>query len=72
MVLLGGLHTIAGAPLGAAIYKTLDTVVTRYTQYWQLVLGGILMVLVLAFPRGVLGVLGERRARSGGAQRGRA
>ena len=64
MVLLGGLHTIAGAPLGAAIYKTLDTVVTRHTQYWQLVLGAILMALVLAFPRGILSVWQSARARS--------
>jgi branched-chain amino acid transport system permease protein len=60
MVLLGGIDALAGAPLGAAIYKLLDTVVTRYTEYWQLVLGGILVVLVLAFPRGLLGLLAER------------
>src|SRR5205823_5233833 len=51
MVLLGGVHSLAGAPLGAALYKLLDTVVTRYTEYWQLVLGVILVVLVLVFPR---------------------
>jgi branched-chain amino acid transport system permease protein len=61
MVLLGGLEALAGAPLGAAIYKVLDTVVTRHTEYWQLVLGVILVVLVVAFPHGVLGVLRERR-----------
>ena len=61
MVLLGGVQAFGGAPLGAAIYKVLDTVVTRYTEYWQLVLGAILMVLVMAFPRGILGVLGARR-----------
>jgi branched-chain amino acid transport system permease protein len=60
MVLLGGIDALAGAPLGAAIFKLLDTVVTRYTEYWQLVLGGILVVLVLAFPRGLLGLLAER------------
>src|SRR5438132_1593941 len=60
MVLLGGVHSLAGAPLGAALYKLLDTVVTRYTEYWQLVLGVILVVLVLVFPRGILGVLGAR------------
>jgi branched-chain amino acid transport system permease protein len=59
MVLLGGVHTLAGAPLGAAIYKLLDTVVTRYTEYWQMVLGVILVTLVLAFPRGLLGILHE-------------
>src|SRR5262249_15246257 len=62
MVLLGGIHSLAGAPLGAALYKVLDTMVTRYTEYWQLVLGVIVVVIVLAFPRGLLGVLdrGER------------
>jgi branched-chain amino acid transport system permease protein len=60
MVLLGGVHSLAGAPLGAALYKLLDTVVTRYTEYWQLVLGTILVLIVLAFPRGILGVLGAR------------
>jgi branched-chain amino acid transport system permease protein len=60
MVLLGGVHSLAGAPLGAALYKGLDTFVTRYTEYWQLVLGVILVVLVLVFPRGILGVLGAR------------
>jgi branched-chain amino acid transport system permease protein len=60
MVLLGGVHALAGAPIGAAIYKVLDTVVTKYTEYWQMVLGVILVTLVVALPRGVLGVLRER------------
>jgi branched-chain amino acid transport system permease protein len=60
MVLLGGLHAFAGAPVGAAVYKILDTVVTQYTVYWQLVLGAILVVVVLAFPRGILGALRSR------------
>ncbi len=62
MVLLGGVQTFVGAPLGAAVYKILDTFVTQYTEYWQLVLGAILIVLVLAFPRGLLGVVEGRRA----------
>ena len=45
------------SPLGAAVYKILDTVVTKYTEYWQMVLGVILVTLVLVFPRGVLGIL---------------
>jgi branched-chain amino acid transport system permease protein len=61
MVLLGGVPSLAGAPIGAAIYKILDTVVTKYTEYWQMVLGVILVTLVLAFPRGVLGVLDRPR-----------
>jgi branched-chain amino acid transport system permease protein len=69
MVLLGGVQALAGAPLGAAVYKVLDTVVTRYTAYWQMVLGVILLTLVLAFPRGIVGTLarGERRGRDAAA-----
>ncbi len=61
MVLLGGIQTLAGAPLGALLYKVLDTVVTRYTPYWQAMLGAVLILLVVAFPRGLLGAL--RRSR---------
>jgi branched-chain amino acid transport system permease protein len=61
MVLLGGVTSPAGPLLGATVYKLLDTVITRYTDYWQIVLGAILMVLVLAFPRGIAGVLDGRR-----------
>jgi len=61
MVLLGGVQALAGAPVGAAICKLLDRVATKYTEYWQLVLGAILILLVLVFPRGILGVVGDRR-----------
>jgi branched-chain amino acid transport system permease protein len=60
MVLLGGVGALAGAPVGAAVYTLLDTVVSRYTEYWQLVLGAILIVLVLAFPRGLVGLVAGR------------
>jgi branched-chain amino acid transport system permease protein len=60
MVLLGGIQAFAGAPVGAAVYKVLDTVVTQYTAYWQFVLGAILVLVVLAFPRGILGALRAR------------
>jgi len=67
MVLLGGVGSFAGAPVGAVVYKLLDTVITRYTEYWQALLGGILIVLVLAFPRGLVGVLDLGLFNWGGA-----
>jgi branched-chain amino acid transport system permease protein len=60
MVLLGGLGSPSGPLIGAAVYKLLDTVITRYTDYWQLVLGVILLLLVLVFPRGIAGLLDGR------------
>jgi branched-chain amino acid transport system permease protein len=61
MVLLGGVGALAGAPIGAALYTLLDTVVTQYTEYWQLVVGVILLILVVVFPRGLVGLIAERR-----------
>ena len=55
MVLLGGVGAFGGPAVGAVIYKLLDTVITRYTEYWQAVLGGILILLVTVFPRGLPG-----------------
>ncbi len=62
MVLLGGIHRLAGATVGAAAFKGLDTLVTLYTEYWQAFLGGLLLTVVLAFPDGILGLVGRRRA----------
>jgi len=62
MVLLGGIGTPSGPLIGAAAYKLLDTVITRYTDYWQAGLGAILIALVLAFPRGIAGALDWRRS----------
>lgn len=66
MVLLGGIHSLAGAVVGAGTFKALDTLVTLLTAYWQAVLGGVLLVAVLAFPSGILGTLGGRRRGRGG------
>ncbi len=62
MVLLGGVGSFAGPVIGAVIYKLLDTVITRYTEYWQAVLGAILILLVTVFPRGLVGMLGRGRS----------
>ncbi len=61
MVLLGGVGSFTGPAIGAVVYKLLDTVITRYTDYWQVMLGAILIVLVTAFPRGIVGVVGWRK-----------
>ena len=62
MVLLGGVGSPSGPLIGAAAYKLLDTVITRYTEYWQVGLGGILIALILAFPRGIAGALDWKRS----------
>jgi branched-chain amino acid transport system permease protein len=55
MVLLGGIHTVGGPMVGGAVYKYLAIMVTSQVDYWKLVLGGLIVVLVVAFPQGIGG-----------------
>jgi branched-chain amino acid transport system permease protein len=63
MVLLGGLHTLIGPLLGAAVYHALKTELVRLTEYWRLVLGLCIIVLVVAFPQGIGGFLRDTATR---------
>jgi branched-chain amino acid transport system permease protein len=60
MCLLGGWFTFAGPILGAAIMISLRTFVGIYTEYWTLILGIILILLIFFLPEGVMGYLIER------------
>jgi branched-chain amino acid transport system permease protein len=62
MVLLGGVQTLAGPVVGAAAFTWLQDTIARETAYWRAVLGAVILLLVLVFPRGLAGVL-RREAR---------
>jgi branched-chain amino acid transport system permease protein len=55
MVLLGGIQTLTGPIVGASLYALLQDTVMRQTEYWRALLGIIILVLVLAFPQGIVG-----------------
>jgi len=55
MCLLGGWFTFAGPMVGAAIIVALRTFVGKYTEYWTLILGVILILLIFFLPEGVMG-----------------
>jgi len=55
MVLLGGVQTLSGPIVGASVFTTLQDLVMRQTEYWRALLGIIILVLVLAFPQGLVG-----------------
>jgi branched-chain amino acid transport system permease protein len=55
MCLLGGWFTFAGPILGAAIIVSLRTFVGIYTEYWTLILGVILILLIFFLPDGIMG-----------------
>ena len=54
---LGGFQTFFGPIVGAVIYNYLETYAVGHTVYWQMVLGIVLVVLVLALPAGIVGTL---------------
>ena len=55
MCLLGGWFTFLGPMLGAAVIVALRTFVSIYTDYWALVLGIIMMLVIFFLPNGILG-----------------
>jgi branched-chain amino acid transport system permease protein len=55
MVLLGGIQTLTGPIVGASVFAVLQDMVMRQTDYWRAMLGGIILLLVLAFPSGIVG-----------------
>jgi branched-chain amino acid transport system permease protein len=55
MCLLGGWFTFGGPILGAAVIVSLRTFVGTYTEYWTLVLGIILILLIFFLPDGIMG-----------------
>ncbi len=63
MVLLGGLQTLSGPIVGASVFAVLQDSVMRSTEYWRALLGGVILLLVLAFPAGIVGGLAKLFAR---------
>jgi branched-chain amino acid transport system permease protein len=57
MVLLGGLQTLTGPIVGAAVFTWLQDTVARQTDYWEALLGFAILVLVIAFPQGIAGFI---------------
>jgi branched-chain amino acid transport system permease protein len=63
MVLLGGVETVSGAVIGAIVYKALSIWLVSQTDLSKLVLGGVIVLIVVAFPKGIVGILETIRNR---------
>jgi branched-chain amino acid transport system permease protein len=57
MTVLGGFRTFVGPIVGAIAFTYLKTYAVGFTVYWQLLLGTVLVVLVLALPTGIMGAI---------------
>jgi branched-chain amino acid transport system permease protein len=57
MVLLGGVETVSGAVIGAIVYKALSIWLVSQTDLSKLVLGAFIVLIVVVFPKGIVGTL---------------
>jgi branched-chain amino acid transport system permease protein len=57
MVILGGTASSAGPVLGSFALLLVEEVLKSWTQYWQVVLGPLLVLSVIYFKRGLAGLL---------------
>ena len=63
MVLLGGVQTLTGPAWGAALFTWLEDALSREFSFWRAAIGAVILILVLAFPRGIAGYARERFGR---------
>ncbi|HEX3859749.1 MAG TPA: branched-chain amino acid ABC transporter permease [Pseudolabrys sp.] len=57
MAVLGGMRSFWGPLIGAAIFIVLQDYISSHTENWMSFVGLIFVVVVLFFPRGVLGMI---------------
>jgi branched-chain amino acid transport system permease protein len=57
--LLGGFRTFAGPIVGGIVFTYLKTYAVATTEYWQALLGTVLVLLVILLPTGIVGALSQ-------------
>jgi branched-chain amino acid transport system permease protein len=63
MTVLGGFRTFTGPIVGAIAFNYLKTYAVATTEYWQLLLGLVLVGLVMVLPRGIVGTVSHFAAK---------
>jgi branched-chain amino acid transport system permease protein len=63
MAVLGGMRAFWGPLIGAAIFVVLQDYISSETANWMSFIGLFFVLVVLFFPRGVLGIAQRRTAR---------
>jgi len=58
--LLGGIHTFAGPIVGAFLFYVIKDIIVRFTEYWLICLGAIVLALVMGLPGGVVSIFEKR------------
>jgi branched-chain amino acid transport system permease protein len=59
MAIVGGVGTLFGSVVGAAVIILLENVVSSFTERWSMVLGGLFVLTMIFAPEGIVGTLRE-------------
>jgi branched-chain amino acid transport system permease protein len=62
MAVLGGMRSFWGPLIGAAIFLVLQDYISSETENWMSFIGLFFVLVVLFFPRGVLGIIRRKAA----------
>ncbi|HTY65841.1 MAG TPA: branched-chain amino acid ABC transporter permease [Alphaproteobacteria bacterium] len=62
MAVLGGMRSFWGPLIGAAIFLVLQDYISSHTENWMSFVGLFFVLIVLFFPRGVLGLIQRKSA----------
>jgi branched-chain amino acid transport system permease protein len=59
MVILGGMGSLFGPVVGAIVYLVLEEFLSQVTEYWAMIVGPLLLLIVLFGRGGILGLIGR-------------
>jgi branched-chain amino acid transport system permease protein len=59
--LMGGIHTFTGPIVGSILFFLIKDVVMRFTEYWLICFGVIVVAMVMCFPSGIMSLFEHRR-----------
>lgn len=65
MAMLGGSRYFLGPVLGAGVVWIIRSIVSSYTEYWNLVLGILVIAVVMLAPQGIAGFIAQLKERYG-------
>jgi branched-chain amino acid transport system permease protein len=63
-VMIGGIGTLVGPVIGGAFFTILRDTASSYVDWYFMVIGAVLVLIVLFLPRGLLGWRGRRPRRA--------
>jgi branched-chain amino acid transport system permease protein len=68
--LLGGLQTLTGPVVGSILFVAMREIVQRFTENWMLWFGIVLLIIIMGFRGGVVGVVRQLADKARGPRGG--